>query len=99
MEFLQGVRRFSDWLHETFCQQVAGNEFSQVSFDIVVFMDVFQGVEKPVVDIHASSFSASYHGVHHCSIFGSVVIAAEEITVFSDGNGPGYCYLEAPRWI
>ncbi len=52
----------------------------------VIFMDVLQEVAGPPPEVGSSSLAAPHHGVDDCSIFGGVIVLAEQVVL------PAYVY-------
>ena len=54
---------------------------------IVIFIDMVENLIHPLLEVHVCRLAASHQGVDNGSIFGSVMIAAEEIVLASDSYG------------
>ena len=69
------------FFHEC-CWEEVVQRFRQV---IVILMDVFQEIVRPLLEICTCLLAASHHGVDDGCILGSIVNATEEIVLPADG--------------
>ena len=69
---------------ETLLLEVMRKEFQQVTgVVLVIVMDVGEEVVQPLAHIDLCQFAASHEGVDDGSIFGGIMVSAEEIVLAS----------------
>ena len=69
---------------ETLLLEVMRKEFQQVTgVVLVIVMDVGEEVVQPLAHIDLCQFAASHEGVDDGSVYGSIMVAAEEIVLAS----------------
>ena len=69
---------------DTLLLEVMRKEFQQITgVVLVIVMDVGEEVVQPLAHIDLRQFAASHKGVDDGSVFGSVMVSAEEIVLAS----------------
>ena len=64
--------------------EIVRKEFQQVTgVVLVIIMDVGEEVVQPLAHIDLCQFAASHKGVYDGCVFGSIMVAAEEIVLAS----------------
>ena len=72
---------------ETLLLEVMRKEFQQVTgVVLVIVMDVGEEVVQPLAHIDLCQFAASHEGVDDGSIFGGIMVSAEEIVLASQSH-------------
>ena len=72
---------------KTLLLEVMRKEFQQVTgVVLVIVMDVGEEVVQPLADIDMRQFAASHEGVDDGSIFGGIMVSAEEIVLASQSQ-------------
>ena len=72
---------------KTLLLEVMRKEFQQVTgVVLVIVMDVGEEVVQPLPDIDLCQFAASHEGVDDGSIFGGIMVSAEEIVLASQSQ-------------
>ena len=67
--------------------EIVRKEFQQVTgVVLVIVMDVGEEVVQPLADIYLCQFAASHEGVDDGSIFGGIMVSAEEIVLASQSQ-------------
>ena len=67
--------------------EIVRKEFQQVTgVVLVIVMDVGEEVVQPLPDIDLRQLAASHEGVDDGSIFGGIMVSAEEIVLASQGQ-------------
>ena len=69
---------------DTLLLEIVRKEFQQVTrVVLVIVVDMGEEVVQPLADIDLCQFAASHEGVDDGSVFGSIMVAAEEIVLAS----------------